>query len=387
MRYLPYSRQDISAEDIAEVARVLASDFITQGEEISRFEKTIADYCGAPYAVAVSSGTAGLHLACLALGLRPGDLVWTSPISFVASANCALYCGAAVDFVDIDPETYNLSIAQLESKLKAGKKAGKLPNVLVVVHFAGQPGPMKEIRALADEYGFRIIEDAAQALGSRYGNLPTGACQYSDACVFSFHPTKTITTGEGGMVTTQNPELAEKIQMLRVHGITRLSPHAGAVWEGWYYEQQLLGHNFRMSDIHAVLGSSQMKRISFFLNRRAALARRYDALLSPLPLRLKAVPEECLSAHHLYPILIVPSKTKRTRNELFQHMRAQGIGVNVHYIPIHTQPYFKKLGFAEGDFPQAEHYYPHTLSIPLFPSMTEAEQDAVVACLVDFFDG
>lgn len=376
---IPYGRQDISPADIDAVVAVLRSDFLTQGPAIERFEQAVADYCGAAQAVAVNSATSALHLACLALGLGPGDWLWTSPNTFVASANCALYCGARVDFVDIDPRTYNLSVAALRDKLEQAERAGRLPKIVVPVHFAGQSCAMREIGALATRYGFRVIEDASHAIGGRYQGEPVGNGRYSDITVFSFHPVKIITTGEGGMALTNNPELAETLRRLRTHGITRDPATMTHTPDGpWYYQQIELGFNYRLTDIQAALGYSQLQRLEEFVARRHALADRYDALLADLPVITPWRDPEAWSAFHLYVIRLDEQRAGQSRRAVFEALRQRGIGVNVHYIPVHTQPYYRAMGFAEGDYPEAERYYREAISLPLYPGLTEAEQNFVV---------
>lgn len=379
---IPYGRQDISDADIAAVVEVLRSDWLTQGPAIERFEAAVAAYCEVPYAVAVCNATAALHIACLAAGLGPGGLLWTSPNTFVASANCALYCGARVDFVDIDPYCYNMDIDALEQKLVRAEQQGGLPDVVVPVHFAGQSCDMARIAALAERYGFKVIEDAAHAVGGRYRDRPVGSCAYSDMTVLSFHPVKVITTGEGGMVLTGDAGLAERLRRLRSHGITRDPAAMDCAPDGaWYYQQIELGFNYRMTDLQAALGVSQMTRLDQFVARRHALAARYDGLLEGLAL---AVPQRDAAAHsafHLYVVRLRGNGAGRSHRQVFDALRARGIGVNVHYIPVHTQPYYRQLGFRQGDFPQAEAYYAEALSLPLFPGLTEAAQDQVVAAL------
>jgi UDP-4-amino-4,6-dideoxy-N-acetyl-beta-L-altrosamine transaminase len=382
MRSIPYARQSISQEDIDAVVGVLRSDWLTQGPGIERFEHGVSGYCRARHAIAVSNGTAALHLACLALGLGPGDRAWTSPNTFAASANCARYCGADVDFVDIDPRTGNLSVAALEAKLDGARRAGKLPKVLIPVHFGGHPCDMKAISGLAERYGFRVIEDASHAIGAQYESHNVGRCAYSDITVFSFHPVKIITTGEGGMLLTNDDALARQLRLLRTHGITREAEQMGASNEGpWYYEQTALGYNYRMTDIQAALGASQLRRLDEFLARRRELVQRYDGLLKGWPL---ATPPECRqgrSAWHLYVIQLDLEAPPASRREVFERMRAAGIQVNVHYIPVHLQPYYRSQGFARGDFPACERFYERAISLPLFFGLTDAEQDRVCAGL------
>ena len=376
---IPYGRQNISEQDIQAVVDVLRSDWLTQGPAVPRFEKTVAEYCGADHAVAACNATAALHLACLALELRPGDTLWTSPNTFVASANCALYCGASVDFVDIDASTYNMSVAALAEKLIAAEQQGKLPKIVIPVHFAGQSCEMREIKALADRYGFHIIEDASHAIGGKYLGEPVGNCRYSDITVFSFHPVKIITTGEGGMALTNNVELAEKMRLLRSHGITRDPAHMTHEADGaWYYQQIALGYNYRMTDIQAALGASQMARLDEFVQRRHAIAAQYDQALHALPVTTPWQHPDMHSAFHLYPIRI-PGAGKRQK--LFDGLRVTGIGVNVHYIPMHTQPYYRGLGFKAGDYPVAEQYYAQAISLPMYPSLPQRDLECVISVL------
>lgn len=378
MSFIPYGRQSISAEDIEAVVRVLKSDYLTQGPAVPAFEEAVAAYCGVPQAVAVNSATSALHLACLALGLGPGDRLWTSPNTFVASANCALYCGAEVDFVDIDPVTYNLCPERLAEKLAAAAASGRLPKVLVPVHFAGQVCDMARIGALARQYGVKVIEDASHAIGATYGGAPVGNCAHSDVTVFSFHPVKIITTAEGGMLLTRDAQLAERLRLSRSHGITRDPGQMKAVSEGaWYYEQVDLGYNYRMTDLQAALGMSQMLRLQSFIQHRVALAARYDRLLAPLPLVLPQQSAQQQAAWHLYVVQVPPGR----RRKVFDAMRAANIGVNVHYIPVHLQPHYRRLGFKPGDCPVAEGYYERALTLPLHSELTNGEQDHVIAML------
>lgn len=379
---IPYGRQSISDADIQAVVTVLRSDFLTQGQVVPQFEQALAHFVQAQYAVAVNSGTSALHLACLALGLGEGDILWTSPITFVASANCGLYCGAQVDFVDIDPETYNMSIQALAAKLAIAEQQGQLPKIVVPVHFAGQPCDMQAIARLAKQYGFSIIEDACHAIGGQYSALPVGACQYADITVFSFHPVKIITTAEGGMAVTNQALLAEKMQMLRSHGISRdpdkmTHPPDGA----WYYQQLALGFNYRMTELQAALGLSQLSRLTEFITRRHQLAQQYQHLLATLPITYQQQVEWGYSAMHLFVIRLSLTECHQSREQVFNALRQQGVGVNVHYIPVHLQPYYQKMGFKPGDFPEAEAYYQTAISLPLFFEMTEAEQNYIVACL------
>jgi UDP-4-amino-4,6-dideoxy-N-acetyl-beta-L-altrosamine transaminase len=380
---IPGGRQVIGAQDIDAVVEVLESDWLTQGPAIPAFERALAAYCGARQAVAASSATAALHIACLALGLGPGDRLWTSPSTFVASANCARFCGADVDFVDIDPRTYNMSVGALEARLSEARRTGRLPKIVVPVHFAGQSCEMKAIRSLAEAYGFSILEDAAHAVGGRYLDEPIGSCRYSDIAVFSFHPVKIITTGEGGVALTNNAGLAARMERLRAHGITRDPALMEGETEGpWYYQQLELGANYRITDLQAALGSSQLRRLDAFVARRRILAQRYDRLLGGLALIRPWQHPETLSAWHLYVVQVDEARTGRTRREVFETLRAAGIGVNVHYIPVHEQqPYYRRLGFRHGDFPIAEAYYRRAISLPLHPGLTDEEQERVATAL------
>lgn len=379
---IPYGRQDIVQADIDAVVDVLRSDFLTQGPVVPRFEQAVADYCGAGYALAVNSATSALHIACLALGLGPGDWMWTTPITFVASANCGLYCGARVDFVDIDPETLNLCPRALERKLLDAQKTGRLPKVVIPVHLCGQPCDMQAIRALAQRFGFKVIEDASHAIGGRYLGEPIGNCRYSDVTVFSFHPVKIITTAEGGMATTQDRELAERMALLRSHGITRDPERMTHAPDGpWYYQQVELGFNYRMTELQAALGLSQMNRLDAYVERRHALARRYADLLEGLPIKRPLQRSDCLSALHLYVVRLQLDKIGRTHREVFELMQKSGVGVNLHYIPVHTQPWYARMGFKADDFPHAMAYYREALTLPLHPSLSDAQQMAVAAAL------
>ncbi len=379
---IPYGKQDISSADIEAVVQVLQSDYLTQGEQVPRFEQTVASYCGVQYAVAVNSATSALHIACLALGLGKGGRLWTSPNTFVASANCARFCGATVDFVDIDSRTYNMCAVALEEKLFAAKQTHTLPNIVMPVHFAGQSCDMKRIHELSVEYGFKTLEDASHAIGGKYLGAPIGGGKYSDITVFSFHPVKIVTTGEGGVATTNQQSLAEKMQLLRSHGVTR-EPHlmTQPLEGAWVYQQVDLGFNYRMTEMQAALGISQMQRLDHFIQIRTKFAKRYHTELHDLPLVLPYQTPESDSSFHLYPTLIQTNQISRTRAEVFSALREQGIGVNVHYIPVHTQPYYQKMGFAQGDFPVAEAYYQQTISIPVFHAMTEQDQETVIKVL------
>jgi UDP-4-amino-4,6-dideoxy-N-acetyl-beta-L-altrosamine transaminase len=382
MSPIPYARQSISEADIEAVAAVLRSDWLTQGPRIAQFEESMAAYCDARHAVAVANGTAALHLACLALDLGPGDLLWTSPNTFAASANCARYCGADVDFVDIEPRTYNISVPALEAKLARAKRAGRLPKILVPVHFGGQSCNMREIGALAARYGFRVVEDASHAVGAEYLAAKVGACPYSDIAVFSFHPVKLMTTGEGGMLLTKDESLARRLRLLRTHGITRDAEEMSGESEGaWYYQQVALGYNYRMTDIQAALGASQLGRLDGFLARRRELARRYAETLKGLPLSTPLEQAEGRSSWHLYVIQLDLDALGISRRTVFERMRAAGVLVNVHYVPVHLQPYYRSLGFKKGDFPASEHFYERAISLPLFFALTDADQDRVCAIL------
>lgn len=383
---IPYGRQDINDDDVAAVVAVLKSDWLTQGPTVRAFEQAIAKSVGARHAIAASNGTAALHVACLALGMGRGDLLWTVPNTFVATANAARYCGADVDFVDIDPHTYLMSVEALERKLVAAERHGRLPKIVAPVHFAGQSCDMRAIHALGQRFGFRIIEDAAHAIGADYLDGKVGDCRYSDVAVFSFHPVKIVTTGEGGALTTNDPDLAIRLTELCTHGITRDEARMNGPPDGpWYYQQIALGFNYRLTDIQAALGLSQMKRLKSFVDRRRALAAQYDERLVGLPLHTPRQDPNGRSAYHLYPIRLRLERMNRSRREIFDALRASGIGVQIHYIPVHLQPYYRALGFKEGDFPEAEKYYGTTITLPLFAAMTDAEQDTVVDCLRDIF--
>ncbi|MEI7732399.1 MAG: UDP-4-amino-4,6-dideoxy-N-acetyl-beta-L-altrosamine transaminase [Verrucomicrobiota bacterium] len=379
---LPYGRQSIDTNDIDAVVEVLRSDWLTQGPAIPRFERAVADYCGVKYAVAVCNATAALHIGAKALGLKPGGRLWTVPNTFVASANCGLYCGAQVDFVDIDPRTYNLSVPQLEQKLAQAQKDQALPDVVVPVHFSGQSCDMEAIQRLSKQFGFQIMEDAAHAIGGRYQGKPVGDCRFSDLAVFSFHPVKIITTGEGGMVLTNRQELYEQLIRLRTHGITREPQFMEQASHGpWYYEQVELGYNYRMTDIQAALGASQMNKLEKFVGRRRQLARQYSELLANLPLTLPWQHPDTESAWHLYVVRLQRAQLNVSHRQVFEALHAAGIMVQLHYIPVHLQPYYRKLGFAPGRCPEAEQYYHETISLPMYASLTDADQDRVVATL------
>jgi len=377
---IPYARQEIHREDIEAVVSVLQSEFLTQGPSVPAFEQAVASYCGARHAVAVNSATSGLHMACLALGVGPGDVVWTSPISFVASANCALYCGAKVDFVDIDPQTYNLSADCLAEKLAKAKKEGGLPKVVIPVHLCGQPCEMARIHELGRQYGFKIIEDASHAIGAKYRGEPIGSCRHSDITVFSFHPVKIITTGEGGMLLTQQASLDKRLRLLRSHG-TSASKEDMQVRpkdEIWNYQQMDLGYNYRMTDIQAALGLSQMKRLDEFVARRHALAEKYNRLLSEFPVVMPWQHPDSHSSYHLYVIRLKLDKIKKSHRQVYDELVEAGIRVNLHYIPVYRHPYFEKMGFKSGYCPQAERYFAEAISIPLYPGLSEAQQQIVI---------
>ena len=378
---IPYGRQSIDESDLAAVEAVLRSDWLTQGPAIGRFERTVADYTGAAHALALNSATSALHVACAALDVGPHSRVWTVPNTFVASANCARYCGATVDFVDIDAATYCIDPQDLARRLEAAAKRNALPDVVVTVDYAGQPCDYAAIAELKARYGFRIIEDASHAIGARYRGTSIGALDVADITVLSFHPVKIVTSAEGGMILTQDAELARRAESLRSHGIVRDATLLENTGEGaWYYEQHALGWNYRITDLQAALGDSQMQRLDAFLARRRELAARYDTLLADLPVKRPHQHPDGLSAFHLYPILLEDAATRR---RVFDRLRSAGIWVQVHYIPVHLQPYYRRLGFAAGDFPVAENYYARTLSIPMYAALSDADQDRVVAALTE----
>ncbi|ARQ74455.1 UDP-4-amino-4,6-dideoxy-N-acetyl-beta-L-altrosamine transaminase [Pseudomonas fragi] len=379
---IPYGRQDITQTDIDAVVGVLQSDFLTQGPMVPRFEQSVAQHVGATHALAVNSATSALHIACLALGLGPGDRLWTTPITFVASANCALYCGADVDFVDIDPRTYNLCPQALALKLEQAEREGTLPKVVVPVHLCGQPCDMQAIHALSLRYGFKIIEDASHAIGGKYQGEFIGNSRYSDITVFSFHPVKIITTAEGGMALTNDEALANKMALLRSHGITRDPAQMTREADGpWYYQQIDLGFNYRMTELQAALGVTQMERLDQYVARRHQLARRYDDLLTGLPVTAPWQHADSYSGLHLYVIRLQLDKIEKTHRQVFEALRELGIGVNLHYIPVHTQPHYERMGFKPDDFPQSQTYYQEAISIPMFQTMTDEQQDEVIAAL------
>jgi UDP-4-amino-4,6-dideoxy-N-acetyl-beta-L-altrosamine transaminase len=379
---IPYGKQEINQTDIDSVMGVLQSEFLTQGSQVPLFEEAVSYYCGAKYGVAVNSATSALHIACQALGLGKNDWLWTSSNSFVASANCALYCGAKVDFVDINAQTYNMSITELEKKLILAKKKNKIPKIVIPIHFAGQSCKMKKIYSLSQEYGFHIIEDASHAIGSKYLDKQVGCCQYSDITVFSFHPVKIVTTAEGGLATTNDAKLTERMRLLRSHGVTRDSKLMTKASEGgWYYQQVELGYNYRMTELQAALGISQMKRLDEFVAKRHIIQERYDLLFGKFPIVRPYQDKDSYSALHLYPIQINFDRVNKSREQIFRNLVEEGIGVNVHYIPIHTQPYYLQFGFKKGDFPNSEFYYSRAISIPLFHTMTLKQQDKVVISL------
>ncbi|WP_271044165.1 UDP-4-amino-4,6-dideoxy-N-acetyl-beta-L-altrosamine transaminase [Pseudomonas sp. VB3] len=379
---IPYGRQDITQADVDAVVAVLQSDFLTQGPMVPRFEQQVAQHVGAGHALAVNSATSALHIACLALGLGPGDRLWTSPVTFVASANCGLYCGAQVDFVDIDPRTYNLCPQALANKLEQAELRGVLPNIVVAVHLCGQPCEMQVIHALAKRYGFKVIEDASHAIGGKYQGEFIGNGKYSDITVFSFHPVKIITTAEGGMALTNDAELANKMALLRSHGITRDPQQMTNESDGpWYYQQIDLGFNYRMTELQAALGISQMERLDQYIARRHHLAARYNDLLASLPVTRPWQHVDSYSGLHLYVIRLQLQTINKTHRQVFESLREQGVGVNLHYIPVHTQPFYAQMGFKPDDFPASQDYYREAISLPMFQGMTNEQQDKVVAAL------
>lgn len=380
MDSIPYGRHDIDQSDVDAVVEVLRSKFLTQGDSVPAFELAVAAYCGSKYALALNSATSALHLACLALGVSKGDIVWTTPITFVASANCALYCGANVDFVDIDPFTFNMSLDALSEKLSIAEQEGRLPKVVIPVHLCGQSSDMQGLYRLSKRYGFKIIEDASHAIGGKYLGKPIGSCEYSDITIFSFHPVKIITTGEGGMVVTNQSDIARKVKILRTHGITN-SPEdmiERPIDEIWNYQQINLGFNYRMTDIQGALGVSQMRRLDAFVERRNAIANQYIQKLQDLPLVEQKRSEDSYSSYHLYAIRMKLRKAGKRQIEVFRELQAAGVMVNLHYIPVYRHPYYEGLGFRAGHCPEAERYYSEALSIPIYPALTEQQQDYIV---------
>jgi UDP-4-amino-4,6-dideoxy-N-acetyl-beta-L-altrosamine transaminase len=380
---IPYGKQNINQADIDSVIDVLQSDFLTQGPQVPLFEEKVSDYCDSKFGVAVNSASSALHIACLALGLERGDWLWTSPNTFVASSNCALHCGAQVDFVDIDPRTFNMSVECLAEKLVLAEKEGKLPKIVMPVHMCGQSCDMAGIHELSQKYGFKVIEDASHAIGGKYKNKAIGSCHYSDISVFSFHPVKIITTGEGGMALTNNPELADRMQRYRCHGITsdasRMQPRPAK--EIWNYQQIDLGFNYRMTDIHAALGLSQMNRLDKFVAKRHAIASEYEELLSNLPVTTPWQHPDSYSAFHLYIIRLKLDQISKTQRDVFSELYTAGIGVNLHYIPVYRQPYYEQLGFKAGYCPEAEKYYREVISLPMYSGLTCEQQVKVVNIL------
>jgi UDP-4-amino-4,6-dideoxy-N-acetyl-beta-L-altrosamine transaminase len=380
---IPYARQDINQADIDAVIAVLRSDFLTQGPTVPAFEQSIADYCGVQHAVAVNSATSALHIACLALGVGKGDVVWTSAITFVASANCALYCGARIDFVDIDSHTYNMSLGCLAEKLALAEKSGNLPKVVIPVHLCGQSCDMAGIYKLSQRYGFKIIEDASHAIGGKYQDKPIGNCRYSDITVFSFHPVKIITTGEGGMAVTNDANLAKHLRLLRSHGITSIASdiQPRPAKEIWNYQQVGLGFNYRMTDLHAALGLNQMHRLDEFVAKRNAIAMRYDEALAGLPLQMPWQHPDSYSSYHLYPIRLKLSEDRKTQVHVYDSLNKAGILVNLHYIPVYRHPYYEAMGFNSGYCPEAEKYHKEAISIPMYYALSEAKQREVISSL------
>lgn len=379
---IPYGHQEITKADIDAVVDVLNSDFLTQGPVVPRFERAVTSYCGALHGVAVNSATSALHVACRALALGPGDVLWTVANTFVASANCGRYCGAEVDFVDIDPETWNLSVPALREKLVRARRAGKLPKVVVPVHFGGQPTAQEEIWALAQDFGFKVLEDASHSIGASRNGEPVGSCRWSHITVFSFHPVKIITTAEGGMALTNDEELAWRMALLRSHGITRDVTRMHHNSDGaWYYEQLDLGYNYRMTDLQGALGLSQIQRLREFVERRNSLAQRYDRLLAGLPLRLPTIQPGNRSSFHLYVVHLLGDAVRMNHCKVFESLRGQGIGVNLHYMPVYLQPYYRDLGFSAGLCPEAEKHARQAITLPLYPALTESEQEKIVVAL------
>ncbi len=384
---IPYGRQTISEKDIEAVIEVLRSDWITQGPVVPRFEKAVAEYCGAKFAYSVNSATSALHIACLALGVGPGDRVWTSPNTFAASSNCALHCGASVDFVDIDPVSYNMSVGELSRKLDEAEISDSLPKVVIPVHFSGQSCEMEKIADLSRRYGFRILEDASHAIGGRYKNEQIGNCKFSDIAVFSFHPVKIITTGEGGMALTNDPQLGHAMDLFRNHGITRKidEMHPRPPAETWGYQQLLLGHNYRMTDLQAALGLSQLKRVDEFVSKRRRIAARYDGSLGKTQLVIPWQHPDAYSSYHLYPVRLKQSRVDKSQTQLLATLRDSGVGANLHYIPVYLHPYYQSLGFDRGHCPVAEDYFRQVISLPMFPSLSSEDQYRVIEVVRGFF--
>lgn len=380
---IKYGRQEVTQDDIAAVVQVLNSELLTQGPVVPAFEKALCDYTGSNHSIAVNSATSALHIACMALDLGPGDTLWTCPNTFVASSNCAIYCGAMVDFVDMDPKTYNMDIEQLESKLKKAKINNNLPKVLVPVHLSGQSCQMQEIHELSKEYGFKIIEDASHGIGGSYMHYKVGSCQFSDITVFSFHPVKIITTGEGGAALTNNSDLANKLVKLRSHGITADQAEMDIRPENeiWNYQQVCLGYNYRMTDIAAALGLSQLKRVDLIIKKRNEIASRYNQELADLPLSIPWQHPDTLSSYHLYIIQLNLNKVKKTQPEIYDELRNSGILVNLHYIPVYRQPFYESMGFEAGYCPESEAYHQRALSIPMYSSLSLDDQNYVIETL------
>jgi len=380
---IPYGRQEITKEDILEVEKVLRSNFLTQGPIVPKFEKKVADYCNSNFAIAVNSATSALHIACLALNLGPNDFLWTSPNTFVASANCGLYCGANIDFVDIDPKTYNMCVDALSAKLIEAEKLGKLPKIVIPVHFAGQSCDMGKIYELSKKYGFKIIEDASHAIGASYHDIKIGSCKYSDITIFSFHPVKIITTGEGGMALTNDEKLSNHMRRLSTHGITKDKElmHPRPNDEIWNYQQIELGFNYRLTDIQAALGLSQLKRVDVYVKIRNKIAEFYNSELNTLNIQLPFHSPKTYSSYHLYPIRIKNNLTPKTQQQIYDALWDKDIAANLLYIPVHRQPYYENLGFKSGDFPQAEQFHREVICLPMFPKLTKEQQTKVVKSL------
>jgi UDP-4-amino-4,6-dideoxy-N-acetyl-beta-L-altrosamine transaminase len=384
---IPYGRQEITKNDIEAVVEVLNSDFLTQGTVVPKFEKKVANFCEAGFGVATNSSTSALHIACLALGLSKGDYLWTSPITFVASANCGIYCGACLDFVDIDPKTYNISPKALEEKLIKAKLEDKLPKIVIPVHLGGQSCDMEAIYELSRQYGFFIIEDASHAIGGKYKDKHIGSCKYSDIAVFSFHPVKIITTGEGGMAVTNDNLVAKKMELLRAHGISRDSNLMNKPIEGlWQYQQIDLGFNYRLTDIQAALGINQLKKLNKFINKRQEIAKRYNVALKGLPITLPFQDNNCYSSFHLYIIRVSSEESVISQKLLFEKLRQEGIGVNLHYIPVHYHPFYAEMGFKVGDFPESELYFQEAISLPIFPLLKRSQQEFIINTIKKLFN-